>query len=98
MKTLIKYPIITEKSMQAASLGWYTFAVNKESHKIDIASAINDQFKVHVTDIKTLIVKGRLKTVGRRSKHTVKSSDWKKAIVRLKKDEKIDLFAVEQKK
>lgn len=89
---LIK-PIITEKSMKDASLGWYTFSVNRAANKKEIKKAVEDQFKVNVLMVKTQTVKGKTKRVGRR-RQEVKGSPWKKAIVKLGAEQKIDLFEV----
>lgn len=91
-RVLIK-PIITEKSMQDANSGWYTFAVVKEANKEVIKKAVEDQFKVDVLGVRTLIMKGKSKRVGRR-RQTVKTSSWKKAKVLLGPEQKIDLFEV----
>ncbi len=92
MITLLK-PIITEQSLKSAALGKFTFMVAKAANKIQISQEIAAQFKVHVLDIKTLIVKGKTKRTGRK-RQIVKSPDWKKAVVTLKSGEKIDLFEV----
>lgn len=91
-RVLIK-PIITEKSMQDANSGWYTFAVVKEANKEVIKKAVEDQFKVDVLGVRTLIMKGKSKRVGRR-RQAVKTSSWKKAKVLLGPEQKIDLFEV----
>ncbi|MBI4100550.1 50S ribosomal protein L23 [Candidatus Microgenomates bacterium] len=92
---ILTKPVITEKSLQIASLGWYTFVVVKEANKKEIKKAVEDQFKVNVLAVKTVIMKGKTKKVGRR-RAEVKQSPWKKAIVRLKPDQKISLFEVTQ--
>lgn len=90
MDILLK-PVITEKSMQQAANGWYTFKVTLQSEKPMIARAIEKQFKVNVTDIKTITMKAKPKRTGKRRIEVTRAS-WKKAIVKLKKDQKIDLF------
>ncbi len=89
-------PVITEKSMGLAATSWYSFRVDPDLSKPEIAGMIENQFKVHVMRIKTIHVKSKLKHSGR--KRTVsETGDWKKAIVKLKDNEKIDLFSVEEK-
>lgn len=91
MKTFNILPIISEKSMHQVGDSKFTFKVDKKLNKRDIRKLIQDKFKVHVLTVSTAIVKGRTKKVGAR-RAQVAISDWKKAIVGLKKDEKIDLF------
>lgn len=88
-------PVITEKSMQLAAKGWYTFKTNSHLDKPVIATAIASQYGVHVTKIKTLVVKGKTRATGKKRLIT-QTSDWKKAMVRLKANEKIAAFTVEQ--
>lgn len=92
---VLTQPLITEKSLTEASKGWYTFIVDKESNKRDIAQAVNEAFHVHTNFVKTQLVKGSIERRGRRGLK-VRSSDYKKARVKLARGEKIDLFTVEQ--
>ena len=41
---VIKRPIITEKSMMATTMGKYTFEVNKDATKVEIAQAVELAF------------------------------------------------------
>ena len=75
---IIVKPIITEKSTYAQAQGKYTFKVNKKATKVEIKNAVQKLFDVKVTDVKTMIVKGSMKT---RNGRPYKTSDWKKAIV-----------------
>ena len=84
-------PIITEKSMKDAGIQKYTFQVEKTANKYTIKKAIENMFKVNVIDVATRIVKGRTKLVGTRRIKVIESA-WKKAIVTIKKDQKIELF------
>lgn len=88
-------PIITEKSMTLAASGWFTFKVDKMSRKEEIAKAVAAQFKVDVVSVKTMIVKGGTKRTGKK-RIEVSMQPWKKALVKLKKDQKIDLFESSQ--
>ncbi len=94
MNNVLISPIITEKSTQLIQKGWYTFAIHLESNKTEVAKAVEDQFKVHVVDVRTTLVKGKTKRVGKRRALT-SQSNWKKAMVRLKPTEKIELFQVD---
>ena len=71
-------PVVTEKSNDQINLGKYTFKVNKNATKVDIARAVEKLFEVKVLKVNTMTVKGKEKRVGR---SVGKTSDWKKAIV-----------------
>lgn len=94
MHTILLRPLITEKSLTLAGRGWFTFAVSRDSRKPEIAQAVKDEFRVHVTGVRTVTVSGKSKRVGRKRLEKA-GTDWKKALVRLKTGEKIDLFTVE---
>lgn len=91
----IKRPIITEKSMFLASTGWYTFAVALDARKEDIIKAINALYSVTVREVRTMRVAGKTRKVGKRAK-PVTRIDWKKAIVKLAKGQKIGIFDVSE--
>ena len=80
---IIIKPIITERSMDALQSGKYTFKVDKNANKIEIADAVEKLFDVKVAKVNTLNCNGRTKRVGR---YVGKTADWKKAIVTLKED------------
>lgn len=88
---IVKRPIITEKSMFLASTGWYTFAVALNARKEDIIKAINALYSVSVRQVRTMRVAGKTRKVGKRAK-PVTHIDWKKALVRLEKGQKISVF------
>ena len=91
MNNTIIAPLITEKSMSQAKLGKFTFKVDKEANKKAIKQVVEKRFGVSVVGVTTIIVKGKTQRVGaRRAEVTITS--WKKAVVTLKKGEKIDLF------
>lgn len=84
-------PIFTEKSMSAAKEGFYTFWVDPRLDKNEIKKAIEQAFDVHVTRVRAINFKKNFRKNLRGETVTAKSR--KKAIVSLKGDEKIDLFA-----
>lgn len=86
---VLKQPVISEKSFSMTDAGKYVFEVNKDATKTEIAQAIEKAFKVHVTDVNTIIVKGKTKRFG---KIYGKRSDFKKAIVTIKSGETIEDF------
>lgn len=87
---IIKRPIVTEKSMSGGALNKYTFEVDRNSNKIEIAQAVEDIHKVKVLKVNTLTVKGKKKRLGRHPEG--KTPDWKKAVVTLQSGQRIELF------
>ncbi len=88
-------PIITEKSMNNAKEGKYTFRVGRSLNKIQIKKLIEETFGVHVTDVKTIRSRGGVKRTPQGRKRIIQPA--KKAIVTLKDKEKIDLFEESKK-
>jgi large subunit ribosomal protein L23 len=87
---VIKGPIITEKlDMARERLRQYSFIVDKKATKVDVARAVESLFKVTVEGVRTNIVRGKIKRVGR---NIGKRPNYKKAIVTLKEGDKIELF------
>ena len=86
---IIKKPLLSEKSYAKISDKIYTFIVDKNATKIDIRNAVEQIFNVDVESVNTLNVKGHEKSQNTKKGRTVgKTSDYKKAIVTLKKDSK----------
>lgn len=86
-------PLITEKSMTLAQRGWYTFAVGKFERKESISKEINTLYSVTVKDIRTMNKIGKKHRSGKKMIMTQKQ-DWKKAMVRLAKGQRIPVFEV----
>jgi large subunit ribosomal protein L23 len=87
---ILRKPLITEKSTQMKeSLNQVTFEVDKRANKIEIKKAVMKHFNVHVVKVRTFMVLGKKKRVGR---SLGKKSDWKKAVVTLKEGERVDFF------
>lgn len=70
------------------------FKVAKEANKIEIKKAVEEIFKVKVDSVATINCKGKKKRLGR---FEGRRPDWKKAIVTLKKGEKLDFIEGVQK-
>ncbi|HHX17158.1 MAG TPA: 50S ribosomal protein L23 [Mollicutes bacterium] len=86
---IIKAPIITEKSNNIASDDRkYVFKVDARANKTQIKQAIENIFKVKVESVNTINVKPKKKRIGRYAGMT---SKYKKAIVTLALNNKIDL-------
>lgn len=86
---VLKQPVISEKSFSMAEDGKYVFIVNIDSTKTEVRQAVEKAFKVHVTSVKTITVKGKRKKFG---KILGKRKDYKKAIVTIKSGETIEDF------
>jgi large subunit ribosomal protein L23 len=87
---VIKGPLITEKLDRAREKNrQYSFVVDLKAKKQDIALAVAQLFKVTVEGVRTNVVRGKVKRVGR---SIGKRSNYKKAIVTLKEGDSIDLF------
>ena len=90
--TLIKSPIVTEKSARVGeSSKQIVFKVDLTANKREIKKAVEELFKVEVTKVTTSIVKGKRK---RNKNGLYKKSDYKKAFVSLSKDSEIQLEGV----
>jgi large subunit ribosomal protein L23 len=86
-------PIITEKSMNEASKGRYTFKVSSDATKTEIKKEIAEKFKVNVVRVSTINIKGRSARAGARRTEIILSS-FKKAVATLKPGEKIAIFDI----
>jgi large subunit ribosomal protein L23 len=89
MKTIIKTPIITEKNTLHQAAGVYVFEVDKSASKTDIKKAVEVNFKVKVTGVRTANARGRSKMT---KLGLTKAPHWKKAFVKLAAGEKIAVF------
>ncbi len=88
--TIIRSPILTEKSSQGAEQNKISFRVSQDANKGQIKEAVEFLFNVKVTAVNTLNVKGKVKRFrGRIGKRV----DVKKAIVSLAEGQSIDIAA-----
>jgi large subunit ribosomal protein L23 len=94
MHQILIRPLITEKmSDLTAEKSQYGFLVNPKANKIEIARAIEEKFSVHVINVKTVNHPGKMKTQFRKSgRFSGRTASFKKAVVKLREGEKIDLF------
>jgi large subunit ribosomal protein L23 len=87
---IIKKPLVSEKNQVLKELSnQVVFEVASDANKIEIRRAVEDLFKVRVEKVRTLIVRGKDRRVGRRMG---RQSNWKKAVVTLRQGENIELF------
>ena len=86
--TIIKTPLVTEKTTMGSEHGHVTFRVALDASKAEIKSAVEQIFTVKVTAVNTSILKGKVK----RFKNTVgKRIDVKKAVVTLAEGQTLDV-------
>lgn len=102
-QSVIKRPLLTEKSARLRETGGgavapaegteyaqkVVFEVARDANKIDVRKAVQELFKVTVTDVRTLVVRGKEKRVGR---FAGRRPSWKKAFVTLKPGDNIEFF------
>jgi large subunit ribosomal protein L23 len=89
-KDIINLAILSEKStILKEKQNKYVFKVNPLANKLEIKRAIESAFSVKVADVKTINVKGKTKKLGR---YEGRRSSWKKAIIRLKEGNAIEIF------
>ena len=89
-RSIIRKVLITEKgTAMRETLRQYFFEVARTANKIEIKRAIESVFHVKVDSVQTMQLQGKLKRQGRA---VGRRNDWKKAIVTLKPDQKIELF------
>jgi large subunit ribosomal protein L23 len=89
-RQVVRKVLITEKgTVLRETQNQYFFEVARDANKIDIKRAIETIFSVKVDNVRTMQLRGKVKRQGR---WVGKRNDWKKAIVTLKPDQKIELF------
>ncbi|HET9327927.1 MAG TPA: 50S ribosomal protein L23 [Candidatus Eisenbacteria bacterium] len=90
VRSIVKRALITEKGTVLRELrNQYFFEVARDANKIEIKRAVESIFNVKVKAVQTLQIRGKIKRQGR---FAGKRSDWKKAVVTLQPDQKIELF------
>lgn len=93
---IILRPVISEKSIDEATRGKYTFAVHPDANKIQIKAAIEELYtsdKVTVVAVNVLTKQPGTKSTGtRRGRISGRVSGWRKAIVTLAPGQKIQFF------
>ncbi len=88
---VIKRPIITEKSYDAADFAnQYTFEVDTRANKHQIRDAVETAFKVSVIGVRVMKMPAKTGMRGRRK--VVRKSTWKKAVVTLAEGDSIQFF------
>ena len=73
-------PHVTEKAVSGSETNIHTFKVAINATKREIRNAVEALFEVEVADVRTVNVRGKVKSFGKRLGNR---KDWKKAYVRL---------------
>lgn len=100
---IIKRPLLTEKGSLLKETGGrpegdidpeqvqpqLLLEVSRDANKIEIKHAVEKLWNVNVLKVRTSIVRGKQRRVGR---HIGRRSNWKRALVTLAAGQKIDFF------
>jgi large subunit ribosomal protein L23 len=87
---VVKRALITEKgSVLREQANQYSFEVDTTANKIEIKRAVETIFKVKVVEVRTQMMHGKMKRLGRSAG---RRPDWKRALVTLAADQTIELF------
>ena len=89
-RQIVKRALISEKgSILRERANQFTFEVHTDANKIEIKRAVESIFKVKVENVRTQVMHGKVKRLGR---SMGRRPDWKRAVVTLAKDQTIELF------
>ncbi len=86
---VIRRPIVTEKSTLLGTAHKYTFEVARKANKAQVREAVEKAFSVSVLEVNMIHVPGKMRRVGR---HRGVTSSWKKAVVTINPDQRIELY------
>ncbi|HJP30349.1 MAG: 50S ribosomal protein L23 [Candidatus Latescibacteria bacterium] len=88
-RSILRSPVVTEKATILRDGNTYTFKVDARANKVQIRQAVESIFEVKVDSVRTLTVRPKPK---RQGAHQGSTSSWKKAYVKLRSGESIDLI------
>ena len=83
---ILRRPLITERSTQLKAQNKFVFEVAPSATKGQVREVVESAFNVDVVSVHTMRVPGKLRRRGQRMGY---QSEWKKAIVTLKKGQDI---------
>ena len=89
-RDIIKRVILSEKGAKLAALNQYFLEVDKAATKPEITRAVEAKFGVHVLAVRTVNMKGGLRTIRGTRMQKIEST-WKRAIVEVKDGERIEM-------
>ena len=82
-------PVVSEKSYSLITDRKYSFRVHDDAHKTQVRQAVEQLFDVHVETVNIIQVRPKPK---RRGAFKGTRPGWKKAIVRIREGESIEIF------
>jgi large subunit ribosomal protein L23 len=88
-ESILIEPVLSEKANILREQGKYVFKVDPRATKPEIKEAVRRLFNVNPVSCTVMVVGGKPKRLRNKPGYT---STWKKAVVRLSKDEKIGIF------
>ncbi len=95
-RDVIAKPVVTEKTSAQMENGVYSFVVDRKANKIEIARAVEALWDVRVLDVRTMRYVGKMRRslLGQmnRSWNLGRRASFKKAVVRLAEDDRIELY------
>ena len=90
--SIIVRPLVTEKSTALSMASKYIFEVDMRANKPQIKTAVEKAFNVTVTSVNVMVMKAKKRGGARSGRKITYGADWKKAVVTLVPDDKIELF------
>ena len=87
--TVLRRPVVTEKSTFLTGQRKYVFEVDVRVNKLQVKEAVEQAFDVTVIDVNTMMMRGKTRRFGRGAG---RMPDWKKAVVTLAPGDSIELF------
>ena len=90
LHNILMQPLLTEKiTAMRETNNTLGFLVHPDANRVQIKQAVETLLKVKVERVNVMNVRGKVKRLGRFSG---KRSDWRKAFVKLKPGEKVELY------
>jgi large subunit ribosomal protein L23 len=89
IRSILRNPVVTEKATILRDGNTYTFRVDPRANKVQIRQAVESVFEVKVESVRTVSVRPKPK---RQGQHKGSTAGWKKAYVKLRSGESIDLI------
>jgi large subunit ribosomal protein L23 len=90
--SVVLRPLVTEKSTALSGVNKYIFQVDMRANKPQIKEAVEKSFNVTVMSVNVMVMKGKSHGGRRFRRRLTFSPDWKKAVVTLSPEDRIELF------
>ena len=90
--SVILRPLVTEKSTALSGANKYIFEVDMRANKPQIKTAVEKAFDVTVTGVNVMVMKGKSRGGRRTGRKVTHAPNWKKAVVTLSVEDRIELF------